>query len=299
MGLFAKLREGLTKTRDSLMGRVDTLVKETRKIDEDFYEELEDILLMSDCGMKATTAIMDELRRRVSENKVKDADTAKQMLKDIMIEQMDIPRPPLRWPMVMLVVGVNGAGKTTTIGKLALRFQNIGRRIILCAADTFRAAAVFSKFEDDLRPDKPHIVLHHPSDSGNVGTIFRTALGFDVQDIAVIRPCVDVFDPKTVRASMGSIFQLRLHVYDDFSQYQAQFPEHALYPFMLDGSKSLPDVLGDIPDRWTLIFGNEGSGLPPEFIRLGQPVRIPSSNKVDSLNLSIAAAIGIYAFARR
>ena len=133
MGLFAKLREGLTKTRDSLMGRVDTLVKETRKIDEDFYEELEDILLMSDCGMKATTAIMDELRRRVSENKVKDADTAKQMLKDIMIEQMDIPRPPLRWPMVMLVVGVNGAGKTTTIGKLALRFQNIGRRIILCA----------------------------------------------------------------------------------------------------------------------------------------------------------------------
>lgn len=141
MGLFAKLREGLTKTRDSLMGRVDTLVKETRKIDEDFYEELEDILLMSDCGMKATTAIMDELRRRVSENKVKDADTAKQMLKDIMIEQMDIPRPPLRWPMVMLVVGVNGAGKTTTIGKLAMRFQNIGRRIILCAADTFRAAA--------------------------------------------------------------------------------------------------------------------------------------------------------------
>lgn len=141
MGLFAKLREGLTKTRDSLMGRVDTLVKETRKIDEDFYEELEDILLMSDCGMKATAAMMDELRRRVSENKVKDADTAKQMLKDIMIEQMDIPRPPLRWPMVMLVVGVNGAGKTTTIGKLALRFQNIGRRIILCAADTFRAAA--------------------------------------------------------------------------------------------------------------------------------------------------------------
>ena len=141
MGLFAKLREGLTKTRDTLMGRVDTLVKETRKIDEDFYEELEDILLMSDCGMKATTAIMDELRRRVSENKVKDADTAKQMLKDIMIEQMDIPRPPLRWPMVMLVVGVNGAVKTTTIGKLALRFQNIGRRIILCAADTFRAAA--------------------------------------------------------------------------------------------------------------------------------------------------------------
>ena len=68
---------------------------------------------------------------------------------------------------------------------------------------------------------------------------------------------------------------------------------------MLDGSKSMPDVLGDIPDRWTLIFGNEGSGLPPEFSRLGQPVRIPSSKKVESLNLTIAAAKGIYAIARR
>ena len=110
MGLFAKLREGLTKTRDSLMGRVDTLVKETRKIDEDFYEELEDILLMSDCGMKATTAIMDELRRRVSENKVKDADTAKQMLKDIMIEQMDIPRPP---PRTRLSTTTRSAGSSS------------------------------------------------------------------------------------------------------------------------------------------------------------------------------------------
>ncbi|MBQ2953504.1 MAG: signal recognition particle-docking protein FtsY [Clostridia bacterium] len=140
-GLFARLREGLSKTRDVLTGRVDTLVRETRKIDEEFYEELEDILIMSDCGMKATMAIMDELRERVSAGKIKDAETARQILKDIMIEQMNIPRPPLRWPMVMLVVGVNGVGKTTTIGKLALRFQDIGRRIILCAGDTFRAAA--------------------------------------------------------------------------------------------------------------------------------------------------------------
>ena len=140
-GLFARLREGLSKTRDTLMGRVDTLVKETRKIDEDFYEELEDILLLSDCGVKATTVIMDELRARVARGNIKDADAAKDILKQIMVEQMDIPRPPLRWPMVMLVVGVNGVGKTTTIGKLALRFQSIGRKIMLAAGDTFRAAA--------------------------------------------------------------------------------------------------------------------------------------------------------------
>ena len=84
---------------------------------------------------------MDELRDRVKAGKVKDAAEAREMLKQIMTEQMDIPRPPLKWPMVMLIVGVNGVGKTTTIGKLALRFQSIGRKVMLCAGDTFRAAA--------------------------------------------------------------------------------------------------------------------------------------------------------------
>ena len=140
-GLFARLREGLSKTRGNLTDKVDDLVKETRKIDEDFYEELEDILLLADCGVKATTAIMDELREQVKAGNVKEAAQARDMLKDIMVEQMNIPRPPLKWPMVMLVVGVNGVGKTTTIGKLALRFQSIGRKVMLCAGDTFRAAA--------------------------------------------------------------------------------------------------------------------------------------------------------------
>ena len=126
-GLFARLRQGLSKTRDTTTGRVDEMVRENRKIDDDFYEELEDILLMSDCGMKATTVIVDELKDRVKKQNVKDAATAKEILKDIMVEQMDVPRPPLKWPMVMLMVGVNGVGKTTTIGKLALRFQSIGR----------------------------------------------------------------------------------------------------------------------------------------------------------------------------
>ncbi len=140
-GLFARLKEGLSKTRGNMTDKVDTLVKETRKIDDDFYEELEDILILSDCGVKATTRIIDEMRARVEQNKIKDAGEAKEILKQIMVEEMDIPRPPLKWPMVMLVVGVNGVGKTTTIGKLALRFQSIGRKVMLCAGDTFRAAA--------------------------------------------------------------------------------------------------------------------------------------------------------------
>ena len=140
-GLFARLRAGLSKTRGNMTEKVDDMVRENRKIDEDFYEELEDILVMADCGLKAATVIIDGLRERVKKQNVKDAGAAREILKQIMIEQMDIPRPPLRWPMVMLMVGVNGVGKTTTIGKLALRFQSIGRKVMLCAGDTFRAAA--------------------------------------------------------------------------------------------------------------------------------------------------------------
>ncbi len=140
-GLFARLRQGLSKTRGNMTDKVDTLARQTEKIDDDFYEELEDILILSDCGIKATTAIIDELKARVKQQNVKNGVEAREILKQIMIEEMDIPRPPLKWPMVMLIVGVNGVGKTTTIGKLALRFQAIGRKVMLCAGDTFRAAA--------------------------------------------------------------------------------------------------------------------------------------------------------------
>ena len=141
-------------------------------------------------------------------------------------------------------------------------------------------------------------MLHHPGDSGNVGTILRTALGFGVEDLALIRPCVDLFDPKTVRASMGSLFSLRVRVYDSFEAYRGDFPGHQLFPFMLDASLPLREVLRKpIQTPYALIFGNEGSGLPAEFAEFGQPVRIESNDKVDSLNLAIAAGIAIYGFA--
>ena len=159
------------------------------------------------------------------------------------------------------------------------------------------AAAVFSKFTDTLNPAAPHVLLHRPGDSGNVGTILRTALGFGVEDVAIIRPCVDLFDPRTVRASMGSIFSLRVRVLDRMEEYLSLCGERKLYPFMLDASVPLEEALQEKRrEPWTLIFGNEGSGLPPEFACLGLPVRIPSNDRIDSLNLAAAAAIGIYAF---
>ncbi len=120
MGFFQRLKEGLFKTRSGLTDKVDELVKNTRVIDDDFYDELTDILILADVGVPAATDIMDKLKARVNVQKIKDADKAKEIFKQILVEEMNIPRPSLRWPMVMFVVGVNGVGKTTTIGKLAL-----------------------------------------------------------------------------------------------------------------------------------------------------------------------------------
>ncbi|MBO2516793.1 MAG: signal recognition particle-docking protein FtsY [Clostridiales bacterium] len=141
MGFFQKLKDGLFKTRKNMTDKVDELVANTQKIDDDFYEELTDILLLADVGVAATDDIIEKLRARIKSEGIKDATVARETLKSIMIDEMSLPRPPLKFPMVMFVVGVNGVGKTTTIGKLALRFQEIGRSVMLAAADTFRAAA--------------------------------------------------------------------------------------------------------------------------------------------------------------
>ncbi len=140
-GFFTRLKDGLKKTRDHFTKDVDTLVENTREIDDDFYEELTDILILADVGLPATEDVIARLRKQVEEKKIKDANEAREVLKSLLIEEMNIPRPALHWPMVMFVVGVNGVGKTTTIGKLALRFQEVGRTVMLAAADTYRAAA--------------------------------------------------------------------------------------------------------------------------------------------------------------
>jgi len=155
------------------------------------------------------------------------------------------------------------------------------------------AAAVFSKFSDILSTDKPHIVLVNPSDRGNLGSVIRTGLGLGIRDIALIRPCADPFHPKTVRATMGALFSARVQMFDTFRDYRTAYPGHFLYPFMTDGAVNLQEAA--IRDPFSLVFGNEGSGLPPIFSKMGVCVKIPQSG-VDSLNLSAAAAIGLYAF---
>ncbi|MCI5847188.1 MAG: signal recognition particle-docking protein FtsY [Candidatus Limiplasma sp.] len=140
-GLFSRLRDGLFKSRENMAVAMDAAMADNRPIDEDFYDDLMDALILSDMGAQCAQEAVDKLRAQVKEQKLRYAQEAREALKDILVAMLDVEKPALHWPMVILMVGVNGVGKTTTIGKLALRFQGLGRTITLCAADTFRAAA--------------------------------------------------------------------------------------------------------------------------------------------------------------
>ena len=162
--------------------------------------------------------------------------------------------------------------------------------------DNCFAGLVFEKFESALDPAKCHAVLCQISDSGNLGTAMRSLLGFGIHDVALIRPCVDVFEPHALRSSMGAFYKLRVHTYDCFEDYRAEHPDRPLYPFMLDGAIPLNRAAHSAKPPFTLVFGNEQSGLPPHFASLGQSVLIPQSGEIDSLNLAVAVSVGSYEF---
>lgn len=157
---------------------------------------------------------------------------------------------------------------------------------------------VFEKFNSKLEAAPFHVLLDNPSNSGNVGTIMRTMLGFNVRDLAIIRPGLDIFDPKTVRSSMGAIFDLRVEYFDSYERYATAHNGRGLYPFMLGENCYLDEITIDRTKPVTLAFGNEATGLPERYRNLGQPVMIRSTASVDSFNLSIAAAIGLYEFTK-
>ncbi len=144
-GFFERLKSGLKKTKDGLVGRIDALVLGKKTIDADTLEELEEILITSDIGVKTTVELIRTLEQRLGRNELKDGEALRAALKDEILLRLTAHHSPLdirsRKPFVLLVIGVNGVGKTTTIGKLASRFSASGSKVLLAAADTFRAAA--------------------------------------------------------------------------------------------------------------------------------------------------------------
>lgn len=144
-GFFSRLVSGLSKTRDSIVAGIDNIFSGFSSIDEDFYEELEEILIMADLGIHTTTNIIEKLREKVKEQKVKEPSQCKQLLIDSIKEQMEVPDNAYEFEnrkSVVLLIGVNGVGKTTSVGKLAGQLKDQGKKVMVAAADTFRAAAI-------------------------------------------------------------------------------------------------------------------------------------------------------------
>jgi TrmH family RNA methyltransferase len=153
------------------------------------------------------------------------------------------------------------------------------------------AVGVFKKYECGLDKEKSHLALVGPRDPGNLGTIMRTMLGFGMEDLVIIKPAADIFDPKTVRAAMGALFQIRFKYFDSFADYANLF-RHNFYPFMSNGKTKLREVVFKKP--YSLIFGSESARLDDSYLKTGTSVQIPQNSQIDSLNLAVAVGIGLW-----
>ncbi|OGC45600.1 hypothetical protein A2V49_03855 [candidate division WWE3 bacterium RBG_19FT_COMBO_34_6] len=171
---------------------------------------------------------------------------------------------------------------THTIRKLSVKENTI-------------AIGVFKKYQSKLMVNQDHLFLDNPSDMGNVGTIIRTMIGFGINNLAIIRPGVDIFDPKVIRTTMGAIFDLHFEFFNSFQEYKNLYPDNNnFYPFLLKGDSELTKIKFEQPA--TLIFGNEGRGLDDFYKKLGKSIKISHSENIDSLNLSIAVGIALHQF---
>lgn len=159
-------------------------------------------------------------------------------------------------------------------------------------------ACEFEKYSDELISGN-HIVLVNPQDAGNLGNAMRTAAAFQIDGVAIITPAVDLFDPKTVRASMGAMFLVKTQHFYSFSDYCAQQNNREYLPFMLNARLELSDYNFQTSKNYSMIFGNEATGLPVEYEKVGTPLKIAQSQSIDSLNITTAIAIAAYSCSRK
>ena len=160
---------------------------------------------------------------------------------------------------------------------------------------------VYNKASLPLDENKSHIMLVNPGNMGNVGTIIRTAIAIGIHNLAIISPGVDIHNPKVVRGSMGALFHMNIEYFESFSEYEKKYCGNGreCFSFMLTAKEQLNVNNCPKPELFTLIFGNEATGLPEEYADFTNPIIIPQSDEVDSLNLTIAAGIGMYMFTNR
>ena len=204
-GFFARLRQGMSKSREQIAAVTEDALQADAPIDEDLYDALLDAMILSDMGAACAEEALEKLRETVKTQKLRTAGQAKTALKEILVEMLEVEKPVLKWPMVILMVGVNGVGKTTTIGKLALRFQGLGRTIILCAADTFRAAAADQLQVWSERARCP--IVRHKEGADPAGVVFDGVQAAKAQkaDLLIVDTAGRLHNKKNLMDEMEKI----------------------------------------------------------------------------------------------
>ena len=174
---------------------------------------------------------------------------------------------------------------------IRVEFNNKAIHKVAIKENTY-VVGCFSKYIGALGSDQSHIVLVNPVDTGNLGTIIRTMAAFDFSNLAIISPGVDIFSPKVILSAMGTFFKVNVQYFESFKLYQQKFPCYLAYAFVLNKAQSIQKVKFKEPA--SLVFGSENQGLQKEIIQASQPVYIPQSKNIDSLNLSAAVAIALW-----
>jgi TrmH family RNA methyltransferase len=177
--------------------------------------------------------------------------------------------------------------KISTNGNLIEKLSGKGNVYIM---------GVFTKYNMNVDNFSNQVLLVNPSDMGNLGTLIRVMLGFGYKNLSIIKPCIDIFDPKVVRASMGAIFNMNIELFESFEEYE-KVNQNYKYPFMLQAEETLQSLTTKVTPH-TLIFGNEASGLNENFKSIGTPLLIKHTNMIDSLNLSMSVGIALYEFSK-
>lgn len=218
MGFFDRLVQGLTKTRNNIVSGIDAIFNGFSHIDEDFYEELEEILIMGDLGVHATENILDDLRQKVKENHIKEPADCKQFLIDSIKDQMKVEETAYRFEeekSVLLVIGVNGVGKTTTVGKLAGKFKAQGKKVVIAGADTFRAAAGEQLKEWANRSGVDMIGGPEGSDPGAVVFDATQAAKARNADVLIVDTAGRLHNKKNLMNELGKINRILEREYSD------------------------------------------------------------------------------------
>ena len=207
-GFFRRLKDGLSKTRSSIVSGFDSVFSAYSEIDDDFYEEIEEILIMGDVGIKATTRIIEDLKQKVKERRIRDPQECRQLLMDSIRDQMSVGDADYEFEnrkSVVLIVGVNGVGKTTSIGKLAGILKDQGRTVVLAAADTFRAAAGEQLTEWANRAGVPIISGQEGSDPGSIVYDAISSAKSKGTDILIIDTAGRLHNKKNLMNELGKI----------------------------------------------------------------------------------------------